>query len=222
MGLKSSGILALMGVSLYAPNTLANKNVTFYGNVATGFHSHNMEKIDTTDSDIASAVTRSGATVPSDDRTYSVIGSGYTVTKFGLDYVASEKVKGKLEFKAGIGETGSDGGATVRKYYLITDIGAGKLRFGRDNRLFSSVSWYADSFKLASLSYAGSVYGPSRAAGITYDSADLLGPATFKLALINPTSGTAGPKPQGGNPEPTIEALVGFHQDSFWGGLGSC
>ncbi|MFK7823245.1 MAG: hypothetical protein AB8G05_03755 [Oligoflexales bacterium] len=215
MGLKTYGLLTILSASLVTPKILAGENVTFYGNIATAYHTHQRTKIDTSDADISNAVSRSGATVYTKDQNYSVIGSGYTDSKFGLDFTASKKVTGKLEFKAAIGETGTDQPASVQKYYLSSDLGVGNLKLGRDVRIFSSVAYYTDSFNFANLWFAGSVYGPEHGTGISFDSSDLLGAINFKLGLLNPTAGTSEAKPQGGNSEPSVEAMVGYHRDTF-------
>ena len=81
------------------------------------------------------------------------------------------------------------------------------------------MAWYADSFELANLWFAGSVYGESRATGISYDSGELVGPINIQLGLLNPTVGEAGPKSEGKIPDPSVEAKIAYHRDTFGGEL---
>ena len=106
MRLKNSSILVVLGVMIYAPTLLASGNISFYGNVVAAYHTHQRGKIDQTDPDVTSAVERSDAWAAEKDLVHSVIGSGYTDTKFGMDFVSDGDVAGKLEFGASISETG--------------------------------------------------------------------------------------------------------------------
>ena len=223
MKLKNSGKAAIVISALVgSSHVLAEgQNVDFYGNIAAGYNSYNMSKVDTEDAKVAAAYAEAAGTEglgPDKDMTYSSISSGYATAKFGANFVASDKVTGKLEFKTGLDDGVGDNAPTVRKYYLKVDLGAGNLKFGRDGRIYAGVAGAADRFSMANTSYAGTVYGPNHAAGITYDTGDLLGPATVKLGLVNPTTGDAAPKATG-NHEPGIEAGVSFTTGGFGGHL---
>ena len=226
MKLRNSGKAAIVISALVgSSHVLAEgQNVDFYGNIAAGYNSYNMSKIDLDDAKVAAAYAEAAGldaanpgVGPTADQNYSAISSGYSTAKFGLNFVASEKVTGKLEFKTGLSDASGDQSPTVRKYFLNVDLGAGNLKFGRDTRVYAGAAGAADRFSMVNTAYAGSVYGPTRAAGITYDTGDLLGPAKVKIGLLNPTTGTAAPKPAGGNSEPGVEAGVSFSSGGFGG-----
>lgn len=223
MKLRNSGKVAIVISALVgSSHVLAEgQSVEFYGNVETGYNMYTRSKIDVTKTDVATAyASASGDKGPAKDQNYSSISSGYATSAFGLNYSASDKVTGTLEFAAGISDSASDEAPAVQRYFLTADLGAGSLTFGRQDRIYPGVAGAADNFSMANAAYAGTVYGESYGAGIVYDTGDLLGPANVKLGLVNPTTGSPEARPNGGNSEPTIEASVGFGMGGFGGSLG--
>lgn len=223
MKLRNSGKAAIVISALVGSSQLLaeGQNIEFYGSLETAYNSYTRKKIDTTNSDVATAYTATpGEKGPAKDENYADISSGYATSQFGLDYTASDKVTGTLEFAVGMGNAAGDQAPAVRRYFLDADLGAGVVKFGRDTRIFYDVAGAADNFSMANSTYAGVVYGEERATGISYNSGDLLGPATVRLGLVNPTTGTVESKPKGGNPGPGVEAAVSVGFGDFGINLG--
>jgi hypothetical protein len=228
MKLRDSGKAAIVVSTLVGSTQVLAKDhehkVDFYGSVETAYNSYTRKEIDVTKAAVGTAYANApGEKGPVKDENYSSLSSGYATSQFGVNYKASDKVTGTLEFEVGLGDAAVDMPPAVRKYFFDVDLGAGLLKFGRDDRIFSGVAGAADNFSMANSTYAGTLYGEERGTGISYSTGALLGPATIKLGLVNPTTGnpasepTGMPesKPNGGNPEPTIEASVGFSMGGF-------
>ena len=139
---------------------------------------------------------------------------GAASPKLGVTFAPSSKLSGKVELSASLGDTSADPEVKVRKSVLTADVGAGKLSFGRQGRLFDGVAAAADNFTFASGEVYGTVSGASRSTGIVYDATGLAGPAKIKLGLFNPAGG-AGTKEEGKSPMADIEFSAGADLGMF-------